>query len=49
MPHLYLRKVVYPQSRDSYRVILKDDGEETEIGSVGVVNTLGANSAWKWV
>ena len=29
----YLRKVIRPQAHDSYRVLLKDDGMELEIGS----------------
>jgi hypothetical protein len=32
MPALYLRKVIHPQARDNYRVVLKDDGLELEIG-----------------
>jgi len=33
--NLYLRKVVHPQAHDNYRVILKCEGEEFEIGSIG--------------
>ena len=33
---LFLRKVIHPQAADNYRVILKDDGTEMEIGSIGV-------------
>jgi hypothetical protein len=33
---LFLRKVIHPQARDNYRVILKDDGVEIEVGSIGV-------------
>jgi hypothetical protein len=33
---LYLRKVVHPQAHDNYRVILKDDGIEVEIDSIGI-------------
>jgi hypothetical protein len=29
---LYLRKVDHPQARDGYRVILKDDEGEIELG-----------------
>jgi hypothetical protein len=33
---LYLRKVIHPQAHDNYRVLLKDDGLELEIGSIGI-------------
>lgn len=39
---LYLRKVIHPQARDNYRVILKHDGIETEIGSIGIQHGSGA-------
>ena len=42
--NLYLRKVVHPQAHDNYRVILKRDGDEVEIGSIGI--QFGA--AWAW-
>jgi hypothetical protein len=45
---LYLRKVDHPQAKNSYRVVLRTDGEEFEIGSVGVQNTTGAGSVWHW-
>ena len=32
---LYLRKVIHPQAHDNYRVILKREGDEVEIGSIG--------------
>ena len=32
---LFLRKVIHPQARDNYRVILKEDGLEIEAGSIG--------------
>jgi hypothetical protein len=48
MPSLYLRKITHPQARDNYRVILKADGDEVEIGSIGIANTTGANLAWTW-
>ena len=38
---LYLRKVVHPQAGDNYRVILKDDGLELEIGSIGIEHGSG--------
>jgi hypothetical protein len=31
---LFLREVIHPQAPDNYRVILKDDGTEIEIGSI---------------
>jgi hypothetical protein len=34
--NLYLRKVVHPQAHDNYRVILRLDGDEFEIGSIGI-------------
>jgi hypothetical protein len=40
---LYLRNVRHPQSRNSFRVILKIDGEEIEIGSIGV-----QVDVWRW-
>jgi hypothetical protein len=29
---LFLRKVIHPQARDNYRVIVKDEGLEVEVG-----------------
>jgi hypothetical protein len=40
---LFLRKVIHPQAADNYRVILKDDGTEIEIGSIGV-----QFDGWTW-
>ena len=42
--NLYLRRVVHPQANDNYRVILKCDGDEFEIGSIGVQ----FDAAWAW-
>ena len=42
--NLYLRKVIHPQAHDNYRVILKNDGDEVEIGSIGIQD----GSAWTW-
>jgi hypothetical protein len=42
--NLYLRKVVHPQAHDNYRVILKRDGDEVEIGSIGIQD----GAAWAW-
>ncbi|HKD74202.1 MAG TPA: hypothetical protein VKB76_01855, partial [Ktedonobacterales bacterium] len=33
---LYLRRVIHPQAHDNYRVILKPDEGECEIGSIGI-------------
>ena len=33
---LFLRKIIHPQAHDNYCVILKDDGVEIELGSIGV-------------
>ena len=44
---LYLRKVIYNQSDpDGYRVILKDDGDKVEIGSISVQHSAGGS--WSW-
>jgi hypothetical protein len=40
---LFLRKVRSPQAPDSYRVIMKDNGEDIEIGSIGT-----RFGAWRW-
>jgi bifunctional non-homologous end joining protein LigD len=47
---LYLRKVVHSQARDNYRVILNDDGLETEIGSIGIQHASASAGAehWAW-
>ena len=42
--NLYLRKVVHPQAHDNYRVILKLDGDEVEIGSIGIQH----GAKWTW-
>ena len=44
--HLYLRKVIHPQAHDNYRVLLKDDGLEIEIGSIGIQHGSGAAEHW---
>jgi hypothetical protein len=48
MPALYLRKVIHPQARDNYRVVLKDDGLEFEIGSIRSQHGNGATEFWAW-
>jgi hypothetical protein len=46
---LYLRKSDREQlGPEIYRVILKDDGEEVEIGSISVQHSAGAAYYWKW-
>ena len=40
---LYLRKVIHPQALENYRVILKQEGGDVEIGSVGI-----HGSMWRW-
>lgn len=46
---LYLRKVIHDQlAPDSYRVILKDDAGETEIGSIGIRHAAAADYYWGW-
>jgi hypothetical protein len=39
---LFLRKVIHT-ARDNYRVIVKDNGEEIEVGSIGV-----QFDGWTW-
>jgi hypothetical protein len=45
---LFLRKVVHPQAHDNYRVVLKDNGLETEIGSIGIQLGSGTAEGWAW-
>ena len=40
---LFLRKVIHPQAHNNYRVILKDEGLEIELGSIGV-----QFDGWHW-
>lgn len=46
--NLYLRKVDHPQAVDNYRVILKDDATEIEIGSIGPQRTASVDLVWHW-
>jgi len=39
--NLYLRKVIHPQAHDNYRVVLKLDEGEFEIGSIGIMHAAG--------
>jgi len=41
--HLFLHKVVHPQAHDNYRVVLKDNGDDIEIGSIGM-----QFDGWAW-
>jgi hypothetical protein len=45
---LYLRKVVHHQASDNYRVILKGDQDEVELGSIGIQRNAGNAVAWHW-
>jgi hypothetical protein len=46
--NLVLRKVIHDQARNNWRVILDDEDGEVEVGSIGIQNTTGMNSAWHW-
>jgi hypothetical protein len=48
MTDLFLRKVDHVQAKDDYRVILKSEDGEFQIGSIGVQHQAGANAAWNW-
>jgi hypothetical protein len=41
-------KSIILKAKNNYRVILKMDGEEIEIGSIGIQSTTGASSVWHW-
>jgi hypothetical protein len=43
-----LRKLDHPQSSNGYRVILKTDETEFEIGSVGTQGSIDASTVWTW-
>jgi len=45
---LYLRKVIHPQAHNNTRVILKDDGLDIEIGSIGIQHGSSATEHWVW-
>lgn len=45
---LYLRKVAHPQAKNSYRVVLKQDGTEVEIGSIGTTFRTEVTPIWTW-
>ena len=46
--NLYLRKVIHSQAHDNYRVILKCEDGEFEIGSIGIQHAAGASYFWTW-
>jgi hypothetical protein len=43
---LFLRRV--EPGRESYRVILKDEDGETELGSIGPQHATGGMTRWHW-
>ena len=45
---LYLRKVIHPQAGENYRVILKCEDGDFEIGSIGIQHAAGSLSFWAW-
>jgi hypothetical protein len=45
---LYLRKVIHSQAHDNYRVILKCEDGEFEVGSIGIQVAAGASYFWAW-
>jgi hypothetical protein len=46
---LYLRKVAgHPQATNNYRVVLKSDEGEMEIGSIGTQFKAGPDPVWRW-
>ena len=48
MMDLYLRKIIHPQAHENYRVILKREDGEIEIGSIGIQHGIGATEHWAW-
>lgn len=45
---LYLRKIDHPQAVDNYRVVLKVDETEYEVGSIGPQRTADVDLVWHW-
>jgi hypothetical protein len=45
--NLFLRRVHHPQARDNYRIVVKLDGDEFEVGSIGV-QTTNTGTIWTW-
>jgi hypothetical protein len=49
MPDLFLRKIAdHPQATSAYRVVLKSEDGETEIGSIGTQFKSGPDPVWRW-
>jgi hypothetical protein len=49
MTYLLLRKVTgHPQAQNAYRVVLKSEDGETEIGSIGTQFDAGTDPVWRW-
>lgn len=49
MPDLFLRKVTgHPQAGNAFRVILKSEDGEMEIGSIGTQFKAGPDQVWRW-
>lgn len=49
MSDLFLRKIPdHPQAQNAYRVVLKSEDGETEIGSIGTQFQSGPNLVWRW-
>jgi hypothetical protein len=45
---LYLRRVEHSQARNNYRVLLKIDEDEFEIGSIGITTFTSTDVTWTW-
>jgi hypothetical protein len=45
---LFLRKVIHPYADSNYRVLLKEDGIEIELGSIGIQYATGTEEGWVW-
>jgi len=45
---LYLRRVIHPQAIDNYRVILKHEGLDFEVGSIGIQHGGAGSVFWAW-
>jgi len=45
---LFLRKENHPQVIDNYRVILKDEAGDVEVGSIGIKTFTSMEIGWTW-
>src|SRR5258708_22024522 len=45
---LFVRTLNHPQVRDGFHVVIKVDGEEMEVGSIGVRHGVGTAEGWVW-